>query len=161
MAVPWWNECTSRNAPRWDWSYGLTGSSIEIQGGPLASVRAVMTTARIRVCMATSRYRLPVGCRPRGEGLGRRDPVRGPVPRKDVQLARGILTERQHIAEVDGDDPAGSAGHDPACHREAPHPAPAQIGIEVLTDECRGLSPAIHGATDDGAGTPGVRILEL
>src|SRR5437763_5524785 len=70
MAVPWWNECTSRNAPRWDWSYGLTGSSIEIQGGPLASVRAAITTARIRVCMATSRYRLPLGCRPRREGLG-------------------------------------------------------------------------------------------
>src|SRR5881275_2641905 len=61
MAVPWWNECTSRKAPRCDWSYGLTGSSIEIQGGPLASVRAAITTARIRVCMATSRYGVACG----------------------------------------------------------------------------------------------------
>src|SRR5256885_8026977 len=72
MAVPWWNECTNRKAPRCDWSYGLTGSSIEIQGGPLASVRAAITTARIRVCMATSRYGLPVGCRSAEEGLGPR-----------------------------------------------------------------------------------------
>src|SRR5947207_15957233 len=71
MAVPWWNECTSRNAPRWDWSYGLTGSSIEIQGGPLASVRAAKTRARVRVSMATSRFGLPVGCRRRAEGLWR------------------------------------------------------------------------------------------
>src|SRR2546421_6229668 len=135
MAVPWWNECTSRNAPRCDWSYGLTGSSIEIQGGPLASVRAAMTTARIKVCMATSRYGLPLGYRSRGEGLRRREPVHGAVPREDVQLARGILPEREHIAEVDLDGPVRPARHGAACKGEAADPSGAEVGVEILATE--------------------------
>src|SRR5437763_16723740 len=107
MAVPWWNECTSRNAPRIDWSYGLTGSSIEIQGGPLAragtTTRTLTSAARarlrIRVCMATSRYGLPVGCRPRGEGLARGQPVHAAY-RQRVQLARGVLPKRELFTGV-------------------------------------------------------------
>src|SRR2546430_17318668 len=79
IAVPWWNECTSGNAPRCDWSYGLTGSSIEIQGGPLAMAglatsvlaSAATVTQRRGMRMATSRFGLPMGCRPRAEGLWR------------------------------------------------------------------------------------------
>src|ERR1700751_425225 len=90
MAIPWWNECTSRNAPRWDWSYGFTGSSIEIQGGPLASagtaIRGLARAATVRlwidVRMATSRYGLPVGCRPGGEGLGAHSASREILPLK-------------------------------------------------------------------------------
>src|SRR5215204_1566442 len=33
-ASPWWNVCTTRNAPRAAGSYGLGGVSIEIHGGP-------------------------------------------------------------------------------------------------------------------------------
>src|SRR2546423_5857460 len=151
MAVPWWNECTNRKAPRCDWSYGLTGSSIEIQGGPLASVRAAITTARIRVCMATSRYGLPVGCRPGQGGLGLREPVHRAVPREHVQLAPRILAERVHAAKAHIEGPILLGRRSPACIREAAQPGSAQVGVEKLTGEGRRLGAAIHEAADDGA----------
>src|SRR5881398_2233064 len=139
MAVPWWNECTNRKVPRCDWSYGLTGSSIEIQGGPLASVRAAITTARIKVCMATSRYGLPVGCRRGQEGLGLREPVHRAVPRERVHLASGVLPEREHVPEVDLDSPARPAGDGAARVREAADPPRAVIRSEErrVGKECR------------------------
>src|SRR2546422_4446326 len=84
IAVPWWNECTSRNASRVDLSYGLAGSSIEIQGGPFdaragaaRSTLARVATARlrIRVCMATSSDRLPLRCCAGREGLKQDRPL--------------------------------------------------------------------------------------
>src|SRR5947199_8428812 len=49
VGVPWWNECTNRNAPRIDWSYGFTGNSIEIQGGPArAGAASSVTSAAAR-----------------------------------------------------------------------------------------------------------------
>src|SRR6184192_1390108 len=151
MAVPWWNECTNRKVPRCDWSYGLTGSSIEIQGGPLASVRAAITTARIRVCMATSRYGLPVGCRRGQEGLGLREPVHRAVPREHVQLAGGVLPERQHVPEVDLDSPARPAGDGAARVREAADPPRAVIRVEILAAERGRGGAAIHQPADDRA----------
>src|SRR5438477_6054683 len=145
MAVPWWNECTSRNAPRIDWSYGLTGSSIEIQGGPLAragtTTRTLTSAARarlrIRVCMATSRYGLPVGCRSSEEGLRRREPVHTAVPRKDVQLARGVLPKREHVTEVDVQGPVCPARQGAARVGEAADPSRAEVGVEILTQQRR------------------------
>src|SRR5205823_4541701 len=144
MAVPWWNECTSRNAPRIDWSYGLTGSSIEIQGGPLAragtTTRTLTSAARarlrIRVCMATSRYGLPVGCRPRVEGLGRRQPVHAAY-RQHVQLARGVLPKREHVTEVDVQGPVCPARQGAARIGEAADPSRAEVGVEILTQQRR------------------------
>src|SRR5690242_7886961 len=144
IAVPWWNACTSRNAPRCDWSYGLTGSSIEIQGGPLARVRAARTAARIRVCMATSQFGLPVGCRPSGEGLRCRDSVDGPVVRQDVQLAAGILAERQYAAEVHLEGPARLGRHGPAGIGEAANPSRAVVGVEIPADQPRRGAAAVH-----------------
>src|SRR5256886_1883101 len=167
MAVPWWNECTSKKAPRCVWSYGLTGSSIEIQGGPLAragtTTRALTSAARarlrIRFRMATSRYGLPVGCRSGEEGLRRREPVHAAVPREHVQLARGILPEREHVAKVDVEGPIGPARHGAAGVGEAADPSRAEVGVEILADQPGRAGAAVHQPTDDRAAIR-VRVLE-
>src|SRR2546430_2982501 len=138
IAVPWWNECTSRNAPRSGWSYGLTGSSIEIQGGPLASVRAAKTRARVRVSMATCRFGLPVGCRARAEGLWRRRLERwslGVEGDTTLEAARGHLRPTPLC-------PGREPQHAPPCRRgrQAVRDGPAD-GDQVEVGHGRGGHP--------------------
>src|SRR3989454_92182 len=105
-----------------DRSYGLTGSSIEIQGGPFnpkagagaatsAHVSAARARLRIRMRMATSNGRLPLRCCSVREGLRRRsDPVDTAAGGQHVQLAGRVLAQRRHVAEAHVEGPTGPPG---------------------------------------------------
>src|SRR2546427_4231298 len=130
-----------------DRSYGLTGSSIEIQGGPFnpkagagaatsAHVSAARARLRIRMRMATSNGRLPLRCCSVREGLRRRsDPVDTAAGGQHVQLAGRVLAQRRHVAEAHVEGPTGPPGDGTIRVGKTAQPPRTVVRVKVLRSE--------------------------
>src|SRR3989442_4916485 len=161
IAVPWWNECTSRNASRVDLSYGLAGSSIEIQGAPFnpkaragaatsAHVSAARARLRIRMRMATSSARLRLRCCSVREGLRRRsDPVHTAAGAQHVQLAGRVLAQRRHVAEAHVEGPTGPPGDGTIRVGKTAQPPRTVVRVKVLPGQGWPAAAAVDEPPDD------------
>src|SRR2546427_2234513 len=130
-----------------DRSYGLTGSSIEIQGGPFnpkagagaatsAHVSAARARLRSRMCMATSNSRLPLRCCSGREGLRRgSDPEDTAAGGHHVQLAGRVLAQRRHVAEAHVEGPTGPPGDGTIRVGKTAQPPRTVVRVKVRSEE--------------------------
>jgi hypothetical protein len=73
-----------------------------------------------------------------------------PARREDVQLPRRVLPEGEHVADA-AEVPLPPVRRAGAVVAEAPHPPPAEVGVEIVPPQRRDAAPAVHVPPGDGA----------